>query len=234
MPKGYGQFCPVAQASEILAERWTPLVIRELLCGSHRFNDIHRGVPLMSPSLLSQRLKRLEDAGVVVRHRGTGETATEYRLTHAGQALGPVIEGLGSWGKRWARRKIPREELDPGLLMWDIHRRLVIEKFPEGRTVLHFELTDVPSRRRYYWLVIDRGTVDVCLKDPGFEVDVYINTDLATLTDVWMGDLPLDTALEKEWIRLSGPRALTRRFRSWLMLSEFAGVERESGAPAAS
>lgn len=225
MPKSYGQFCPVAQAAEILAERWTPLVVRELLAGSRRFNEIHRGVPLMSPSLLAQRLRTLEDAGLVLR-RAAGDGASEYKVTEAGVELGPVIECLGSWGKRWARREVRPEEHDPGLLMWDLHRRLRVDRFPDQRTVIHFELTDVSSKRRFYWLVIENGAVDVCLKDPGFEVDLYVAGDLKTLTAVWVGDLTLDQAIRRDAIRLSGPRALSRSFKSSLMLSVFANVKR--------
>lgn len=227
MVKSYRQFCPVAKAAEIVAERWTPLVIRELLSGSHRFNDLRRGVPLMSPSLLSQRLKFMEDEGLVERRRD--EDGTAYHLTRAGTELMPVIEALGTWGKRWVRRQAgSAEDLDPGLLMWDIHRRLRIDRFPSRRTVLRFDLTDVPSKARYYWLVIDRGTVDICLKDPGFEVDLYVAVDLETLTGVWLGDCPLDKAVLSGAIDLHGPSELIGRFKTWLMLSVFADIEREA------
>jgi len=225
MSKSYGQFCPVAQAAEILAERWTPLVVRELLAGSRRFNDIHRGVPLMSPSLLSRRLRTLEDAGLVRRCAGD-DGASEYQLTQAGRELGPLIEGLGKWGKRWVGREARSHELDPGLLMWDMHRRLQLERLPERRTVVHFELTDVPSKRRYYWLVIEGGGVDVCLKDPGFTVDLYVAGDLRTLTVVWTGDVSLNQAVRRGAVRLSGPQRLVRQFKSALMLSAFANIQR--------
>lgn len=227
MTKGYGQFCPVAKAAEIVAERWTPLVMRELLCGSRHFNDLRRGVPLMSPSLLSQRLKRLEDEGLVVRRAIPGG-GSDYRLTEAGEALRPVIESLGAWGKRWVRRKADgsADDLDPGLLMWDIHRRLHIDRFPEGRSVLRFELTDVPAKRRFYWLVVERDQVDICLKDPGFAVDLYIAVPLPVLTAIWLGDLPLETARRQGDLDLRGPADLRRRFTGWLRLSPFAGVER--------
>lgn len=227
MTRSYRQFCPVAKAAEILAERWTPLVIRELLCGSRHFNDLRRGVPLMSPSLLSQRLKYLEDQGLVERRCDATGSGSEYRLTRAGRELQPVVEELGTWGKRWVRREITQtDDLDPGLLMWDIHRRLHVDRFPERRTVLRFELTDVPTTRRFYWLVIDRGKVDICLKDPGFEIDLYIAVDLATLTGIWLGDLPLETARQQGDLDLRGPANLRRRFTGWLRLSLFAEVER--------
>lgn len=228
MAKSYRQFCPVAKAAEIVAERWTPLVIRELLSGSHHFNDLRRGVPLMSPSLLSQRLKFLEDQGLVERHADPDGEGVEYRLTRAGEELLPVIEALGTWGKRWVHREVKSADLDPGLLMWDIHRRLHIDQFPVQRTVLRFELLDVPSKGRFYWLVIDRGKVDICLKDPGFEVDLYIAADVETLTMVWLGDIPLNRAIREQTIKLHGPKKLVQQFKSWLALSAFAHIERES------
>jgi len=225
MVREYRQFCPVAKAAEIVAERWTPLVIRELLSGSHRFNELRRGVPLMSPSLLSQRLSTLEDAGIVARHTH-GDGGVEYRLTRAGEELLPVVEALGTWGKRWIRREVNADDRDPGLLMWDIHRRLHIERFPARRTVLRFELTDVPPRRRFYWLVVHNQRVDICLRDPGFEVNLYIATDTRTLTAVWLGDSSLEQAMGNNTVRCHGPRASIRQLGSWLALSAFAHVDR--------
>lgn len=228
MTKSYRQFCPVAKAAEIIAERWTPLVIRELLAGSHRFNDLRRGVPLISPSLLSQRLKFLEDQGLVERRVTANGEAADYHLTRAGEELLPVIEALGTWGKRWVRREAEAEDLDPGLLMWDIHRRLNVDRFPDRRSVLKFELTDVPSKARNYWLVIDHGKVDICLKDPGFEVDLYIAVDLRTLTAVWLGDTTLDKATRGDAMVLHGPRNMIRHFKMSLKLSVFAAIERKA------
>lgn len=229
MAKSYRQFCPVAKAAEILAERWTLLVVRELLCGSQHFNDLRRGVPLMSPSLLSQRLRFLEDQGVVARRRPSAGAGSEYHLTRAGRELQPVIEGLGAWGKRWVRREATQsDDLDPGLLMWDIHRRLHVDRFPERRTVMRFELTDVPAKRRFYWLVIDGGKVDICLRDPGFDIALYIAVDLPTLTGIWLGDIALDHAIRTRALTLHGARSLRRQFQTWFKLSLFAGVTRES------
>lgn len=226
MMQTYGQFCPVAKAAEILAERWAPLVVRELLSGSERFNELRRGVPLMPPSTLSQRLKRLEDEGLV--DRCADGDGIRYKLTQAGRELMPVIEALGSWGKRWIRRQADAEDdLDSGLLMWDIHRRLSIERFPTRRTVLKFDLTDQPSKVRFYWLVINRGKVDICMKDPGFDVDLDVAVDLKTMTRVWLGDLPLTEAMRTGALTLNGSKDLARQFKSWLKLSVFADIERE-------
>jgi DNA-binding HxlR family transcriptional regulator len=222
MASGYGQFCPVAKAAEVLGERWTPLVLRELICGSTRFSELRRGVPLMSPSLLSKRLKTLERAGVVERRGEAG--VTEYRLTEAGLELRPVIEQLGVWGKRWARSELEARDLDPGLLMWDIHRRLNVGRMPVRRTVLRFELLDVFGSMRRWWLVVDRGSVDLCLKDPGYPLDLKVTTDLRTLTAVWNGDLALRGETTAGRLRLEGPKDLVRAFPSWLALSPFAAV----------
>lgn len=227
--KGYGQFCPVARACEIVAERWTPLVLRELLCGSTRFGEIQHGVPLMSRTLLAQRLRELEEAGVVAsrpRARGRGR---EYRLTAAGEALRPLIVALGEWGQRWASRRLDPRDLDAELLAWDLHRRLNVERLPAGRVVVRFDLRGVPRHqpgRRTWWLVLDRPEVDLCLKDPGHEVDLVVHADLAALTRVWMGDVGLGEALRAGLVRLDGPRALVQAFPGWLGLSLFAGVAR--------
>jgi DNA-binding HxlR family transcriptional regulator len=187
--KGYGQFCPVAKASEIIAERWTPLVLRELLCGSQRFNDIRRGVPLMSPSLLSQRLKELEWAGVIERRATPEDRGWEYCLTEAGESLRPIVEMLGFWGDRFARSQMRGDDLDPGL---------------------------------YWWLVKDRDGVDLCMKDPGFDVDLTLSADLRTMTRVWMGDFEIREALGSGKLKLEGSAALKKTFRRWIGLSFFA------------
>jgi DNA-binding HxlR family transcriptional regulator len=231
--KGYGQFCPVAKAAEIVAERWTPLILRELLCGSRRFNDIHRGVPLMSRTLLAARLEQLEDAGIVrsrARPRGRGR---EYDLTAAGEEMRPLIQCLGEWGQRWARAQVGRGDLDPGLLMWDIHRRVNLEALPAERVVVQFDFQGVPPTQRCprtWWLVLERGGVDLCLKDPGFLVDIVVRADLRALTRVWMGDVPLAEAVRAGLIGLDGPRSLVRAFPAWLALSAFAGVDRAGDA----
>jgi DNA-binding HxlR family transcriptional regulator len=174
--KGYGQFCPVARAAEILTERWVPLLVRELLCGSVRFNDLQRGVPRMSSSLLSRRLKELAYAGIVeIRPLKKGR-GSEYHLTDAGKDLFPVIEGMGVWAQRWVRDDlVVSDNLDPDLLMWDIRRTVTVgEMAVMTRFVVRFEFAGVKSNQRRYWLVFERGEVDLCAKDPGFEVDLYV------------------------------------------------------------
>lgn len=226
--KGYGQFCPVAKASEILAERWTPLVLRELLAGSHRFNDLRRGVPLMSRSLLSKRLRSLEDAGVVERRARPGRQAHEYHLTPAGEELRPLVEVLGNWGQRWVLADVEEDDLDPSLLMWDIRRGVRTEHLPEDRIVVRFDLRDVAGAHGRWWLVVGGGEIDLCLTDPGFEVSLHLRVSQRTLTRYWLGQIDWSQALADD-LELVGPRWLQRSIPTWLGRSAFAGVERPSG-----
>ncbi|MGH7391752.1 MAG: winged helix-turn-helix transcriptional regulator [Candidatus Rokuibacteriota bacterium] len=227
--RGYGQFCPVAKACEIVAERWTPLVLRELCAGSRRFGDLQRGVPLMSRTLLAQRLRELEEAGVVAsvpKARGRGR---EYSLTAAGEEMRPVIDRLGEWGQRWARRQVRPEDLDAALLMWDIHRRIHHHRLPPRQIVVRFDFRGLPRfqvGRKTFWLVLSRRETDVCLKDPGFPLDLVVSADLEALSRVWMGDLPLSQALRHGLVSVDGPRDLARAFPDWLALSAFATVDR--------
>jgi DNA-binding HxlR family transcriptional regulator len=223
--RGYGQFCPVAQALEVLGERWTLLVVRELFAGSHRFNEIQRGVPLMSPTLLAGRLRRLQRAGIV-EHAADGD----YRLTAAGAELWPVVEGLGVWGQRWARGEIRPEHLDPATLVWDMRRRIDLEAVPERRVVVELRFHGLTRGQPVWWLTLDRTDVDACLTDPGFGVDLVVAADLRTMIMVWMGDVPLAAALRSGGVTVTGAPALERAFPRWLRLNLLAGVERPSSA----
>jgi DNA-binding HxlR family transcriptional regulator len=220
--KGYGQFCPIARASEVLGERWTHLVIRELGAGSNAFNDLRRGLPRMSPSLLSARLKSLESAGVVLRTEK--ENGVRYTLTEAGLELKPILRALGTWGQRWARTHLDEQNLDPSLLMWDIHRSMNAEYFGTQRAVLLFEFSDYLSRYRRWWLVVSNPEVDVCMKDPGHEVDLHVHTDLATLTGLWMGDISFTRAIKTRQLTMNGPERLKKDIRIWLGTNYFADV----------
>jgi DNA-binding HxlR family transcriptional regulator len=233
---GYGQFCPVAKAAEIVAERWTPLVLRELLCGSRRFADLHRGVPRMSRALLVQRLAQLEDAGIIRSTPKTRGRGREYTLTPAGQELRLVIDRFGEWGQRWARSQLGRDDLDPGLLMWDMHRRINVDRLPERRVVVRFDFRGVPRARRCpatWWLILQRPETDLCLRDPGFAVDLVVRADVAALTRVWMGDVRLGDVMRQGLIRLDGPPRFARAFPTWLALSSFAAIRRPGPAVAA-
>jgi DNA-binding HxlR family transcriptional regulator len=223
---GYKQFCPVAMASELLCTRWTMVLLRELVAGSTRFNDLRRGVPKMSPTLLSQRLKELEAAGVIERKAVKSEKGVfEYCMTKAGKDLGPVVEAVGYWGQKWVEARRSLENLDPSLLMWDMRRNLNPKPLPDRRTVIEFLYPELPVSKRFWWLVVEKhGEVDLCWSDPGFDIDLYVSTDLRTLTAIWMGLTTV--AKEREKIVLTGNLDIARKMQSWLGLSPFA-VERK-------
>ena len=229
---GYGQFCPVAVACEVFAERWTPLILRELFAGSRRFSEIRRGMPLISRALLAQRLRHLEDVGVIESQpAGRGR---EYRLSQAGAEFHGVIEELGAWGQRWIHGRASAENLDAMLLLWNVRRRLAVDRLPNRRIVVRFDFRGVPAGRgpATSWLVASREDVDVCLKDPGFGVDLVVTADLGAFTRVWLGDVSFDQALRSRGVRVEGPRELVRAFPGWLLLSHFAGVTRPRPARA--
>lgn len=222
--KGYSQFCPVAKGAEVFNERWTPMIIREMMCGSRRFNDLKRGNPMMSPSLLSQRLKFLEAAGVVEKITRNGETA-EYALTESGRDLGEVVTRLGLWGLKWARSRLTRDDYDPNLLMWDIRRRIDTSAFPASRVVISFMFRDMPTSRRAYWLVVDDGEVDLCMKFPGFDVDLAFITTAKVMADIWMGYTTISKEIRDGKLTLEGSRELKKNIDAWFTRSVFSDPE---------
>jgi len=218
----YGQFCTVARGAEVLCERWTPLVVRELLCGSTRFNDIRRGVPRMSASLLAQRLRKLEEVGVVKRVQGDGSMA-EYHLTSAGEELRPIVMALGHWGARWIGSRLKRDQLDAGFLMWDVRRFVRIDECPHARCiVIHFRFTDAAEGERRWWLVVDQGSADLCRDNPGDEPTLIVESTVRTLTEIWTGDLDAEAALRERRLRVIGTESDTRDLWRWLGRSVFA------------
>jgi DNA-binding HxlR family transcriptional regulator len=225
----YGQFCPVAKAAEILDERWTMLVVRELVAGSSGFSDIHRGVPRMSRTLLSRRLKALTRHGLV--HRQLTADGPRYRLTDCGRELADVIDAVGRWGIRWMS-SLSEGDLDPALLVWDMHRRVDTSRVPATRTVVEVGFPDVPADLRAWWLVITPDEVDVCDSDPGFGTDLRIEGPIRTLARVWRGDVGWDDALRAGRLTLTGPTPLRRGARSWFRLSPFAPTPRPARRPA--
>ena len=223
---GYGQFCPVARGAEVFGERWTPLVVRELLCGSTRFNEIRRGVPRMSTTLLAQRLRKLEEIGVVEHVRAAG--GGEYRLTAAGEELRAIIMALGHWGSRWIGSRLKRDQLDAGFLMWDIRRFARRELFPaERRVVVQFRFTDGRQGERAWWLVVENGEVDLCRDDPGYEVTLIIESPVRALTEIWTGDLLPEQAVSRGQIRVLGGARDARNVWRWIGASAFAPTRRE-------
>ena len=219
--EGYGQFCPVALAAEIFARRWTPLILRELLCGSTRFNELRRGMPQISASVLSRRLGELELAGILERREEEG--GARYLLTPAGEELRPAVEALGLWGRRWLPADYREQDLDPRLLVWDMHRNVHLGEITE-RTVLELRFPDAAISRRNYWLVLTPQDADVCLVHPGGDVDMRIVSGVRTLADVWMGNRSWASALRAGDLELTGPVTLRRALPRWLKLSNNAAV----------
>ena len=220
----YKQFCPVAMAAEVLCRRWTIVLLRELVSGSTRFNDLRRGVPRMSPALLSQRLKELETAGILYRRRSPADPDVfEYCLTDAGRELKPIVEAFGMWGQRWVDAELSLQHLDVSLLMWDMRRNLDPTPLPPRRSVVQFQYHDLLPVQRSWWLLIEPGLeVDLCSVDPGLDVDLYVSTDLRTMTAIWMGVDTVRNAQRAERLFLSGDRQLAADMQTWLGLSPFA------------
>ncbi len=224
MSQGYGQYCPFSLAVELLCERWSLLVISRLGYGCTRFNEIHRGVPRMSPSLLSKRLAELERAGLVeTRPLRRGR---EYRLTEAGRDLGPIIDRLALWGQHWARDMVDGD-LDPAFLVWSMHLRMDTAAMPAGRTVVELAFSGAPADCRRFWLVHRDGAVEMCLKDPGLDVDLLVRSDLRVFVEAWRGFRDLRREILAGTIELVGPRELRQRFPDWLRLHPLAPHERK-------
>ncbi len=227
--RSYNQFCPVAMASELLCTRWTVVLLRELLAGSSRFNELRRGLPRVSPALLSQRLKELEEAGIVEKTPVPGEPGVHgYALTEAGMELRPIIEGFGKWGQRWISSKLSLEQLDASLLMWDMRRRLDFDPPPDHRRIIQFQYPDAPTRDRNWWLIIAPDCpVDLCSIDPGHDVDLYVTAPLRDMTAIWMGLDSVRRARREDRLLLTGDRGLADSMEQWLLCSPFASEERK-------
>lgn len=220
MGRGYGEYCPIAKASEILAERWTPLIIRGLHLDCHTFTEIHEGIPRMSRSLLAQRLSSLERAGVVTSRPTAQRRGRWYELTVAGKELAQVCLELGVWGARWL--ELAPEDYDPTVVLWGWKKRLLRDRLPERRVVVRFDLRDRPKQR--FWLLVEKARLELCVKDPGFDVDLLITTDSITLTRVHAGRLSLREAQRVGAWQMDGPRDLVRAFPTWGGLSYYANV----------
>jgi DNA-binding HxlR family transcriptional regulator len=228
----YKQFCPVAMAAEVLCTRWTVVLLREMVAGSSRFNDLRRGVPRMSPALLSKRLKDLEEAGIVLRIASRDEPGIlEYHLTRAGRELKAVVESIGIWGQHWVEAQASLKNLDPSLLMWDMRRNLDPTPMTDRRCVVHFVYPELPAARRNWWLVVEpKAPVDLCSVDPGFDVDLYAATDLRTMTAIWMGLTTVRESTAVGKLRLTGDRQLADHMQTWLGLSPFATEKKLASA----
>lgn len=229
--KSYGQFCPVAKAAELFCERWTPLIIRDLAAGATRFSEIHRGIPLISPSLLSRRLKQLQAEGIIEK-RHSGKSGT-YHLTTAGSEFIPMVEALGIWGQRWSRRELVDEEMDLGLLLWAIERNAKADAFGTGRAVVRLELTDQPSGKQLWWFVNENGACQLCVHDPGFDVDVYLACTLRDIIYVVRGDVGLDNAISTDRLEVIGERSVTGQLASWFNLGPITKIASQLDADSA-
>ena len=227
--KGYGQFCPVAKTAELIGEKWTLLILRELLLGTTRFNDFQRAMSRMSPTLLTKRLRQLEDGGIILRKKLSKQKGYEYRLTAAGKELSPLVEVLAVWGMRWTRGQLSDDELDVEFLMRELQRRIQTEQLPDGETIICLIFDELPKHKSW-WLIVNNGAVDVCTEDPGKEVDLFIHSSVRTLAEVWEGSLDIRTALYNELIKVHGLRHLINTLPNWFGVCLYKDVKR--GDPA--
>ena len=219
----YGQFCPIAKAAEVLGDKWSLLIVRELLMGGNRFNILQRGLGNISPTILTKRLNELADEGIVLKKKIPGQKGYEYFLTECGQELFPILEQLGVWGMRWARGGMPDEDLDAELLLVHLERSIIPEKVVGNESVVKFHFTDLHEYKNW-WLIVKHGVVDTCLHDPGRDVDVYITTDLRTMIALWMGDRSYKSAIDEGDFTVVGPKSMTRNVRDWIKGSVFEGI----------
>lgn len=225
MSREYGQYCPVSLGSEVLADRWTPLILRELVLGSTRFNEIERCLPGISRTLLAQRLRHLERKGVLERRPARTGRGSEYHLTPAGKDLEPVILAIGEWAVRWLYAEPVPADVDPVVLTWWMHRRVDTSRLPDRRVVVEFDDRGVGAT--VIWLVLDRGNASVCVRHPGFDSDIIVTTDAVALMRVFSGIDSLATARRAGSVVLDGPPALTRSFEQWFLWSPFAPAMRD-------
>ena len=221
----YGQFCPVAKATELLGEKWTLLVLRELLLGTTRFNDFQRALSRMSPTLLIKRLRHLEQCGIIIRKKLSGRRGYEYRLTAAGKELAPLIENLAVWGMRWARGQLADDELDVEFLLRELQRRLQTQHLPDGQTVICITFNEL-SLHKTWWLLVEDDVVDLCTENPGREVDLYLNANVRTIVEIWEGDLDIPTALQNKSIIAHGMNHLIQTMPDWFGVSIYKDVSR--------
>jgi DNA-binding HxlR family transcriptional regulator len=221
--RGYGQYCPVAKAAEVLGERWTLLIVRDLITGAHRFTDLHRGLPGISRTLLSERLRRLEADGLLERRHANGGRG-EYWLTALGRDLEPAVMALGEWAVRSYSREPHADELDSDVLMLWIERNTRRDAFSAERLVARFDFRGTRPPRS--WLVVEDRTPSVCHDDPGFDVDIIIDSDLRTLHRVFGGRLALSSAMRDGALTLEGSTQQRRSFTKWFGVSPFAAAER--------
>jgi DNA-binding HxlR family transcriptional regulator len=224
--KGYGQYCPLALAAELLCERWTLLIISRVIDGCTQFNAIHRGVPRITPAMLAKRLVEIERAGLITRPKASRGAARTYQLTEAGASLAPLIEQMAVWGQHWAR-DMRVDDMDPAFLAWSMSVRIDTARLPPGRVVIQYQFSGAPFECRNFWMVMSDGEVDMCFKDPGFEVDLVVRSDLRRFIEAWRGMRDLRAEIRSGQIQVLGSRELAQRLPDWLKLSQLAPYERK-------
>ena len=218
-----GSLCPAVKAADIVGDKWVLLILRELFLGSTRYADFQRGIPRISPTILSKRLKQLESNGLLIKKAVPGQKSTEYRLTKSGRELAPVIDQLSRWGLRWARRQIAEEDIDVAGFMWDFHRTLKSDELPDGETVFCVSFSDLTEQNKW-WLIAAGDTVDLCTDDPGRDVDIFISGSLEILVEIWMGDIDVKSAIKSGSLFLTGGDHLRRSAPHWFPQSMYADV----------
>jgi DNA-binding HxlR family transcriptional regulator len=225
--KSYGQFCPIAKAAELFCERWTALILRDLASGVSRFAQLQRGVPQASPTLLTRRLRQLEAEGIVVRCRSDTGRSWTYHLTLSGQEFLPIVKALGEWGQKWSRRELADHEVNASLLLWAMERGARPDAFGARRGVVKLTFADRRVSKRHYWLVSENGRTELCIEDPGFEVNLYLTTTLRDMIYIWRGDLALARAVDEGRLEVLGEAWARRALPHWLARSKYAAVKPE-------
>jgi DNA-binding HxlR family transcriptional regulator len=222
--QSYNQFCPIAKAAEVFCQKWTPLILRDLAFGASRFSELQRGVPLASPSLLSQRLKELIANGVVEKRRAESGRGSMYHLTDAGREFVPMIMALGEWGRHWSPRFLPDNEADLGTLLWALEGHVNPKAFAQERTIVEVEFTDQPKNKRSWWFVNSGGECQLCLEKPDRTSDLYITTSLKDMIHIWRGDVSLAKAIDDGRLEAHGPTDLLKALPDWLETSPFSKI----------
>lgn len=222
-PNKSGSLCPAAKAADMIGDRWTLLLMRELFMGANRYNQFQRALPRISPTVLSKRLKQMEEDGLIIKKSIVGEKATDYRLTKCGRELAPLVNYMSKWGLRWARRRMNQEDLDVGTFMWDFHRSLNTSELPDGETVFSVSFSGLDAHNKW-WLVANGNVVDLCTDDPGKDIDLYISTTLPALAEIWMGDTDVRSAIKSDDIMLTGETYLVKSAADWFPKSRYADV----------
>ncbi len=219
-----GSLCPAMASADILGDKWTLLLLREMFLGTTRFGGFQKAIPRMSPSILSKRLKTLEAAEIIIRKSALTSQAADYKLTRSGRELGPIVENMAIWGMRWRKRSIAAQDCDVGGFMWDFHRTLNTDGLPDGETVILVQISD-RTDLSMWWVIANSETVDLCPTDPGHDVDLYLTATLANLVALWLGDVDVREAVEAKTVFLDGPRHLVNTAQDWMAQSPLVGVK---------